>query len=275
MGEYEPMYRARRRVAAQFKELDNDNDGHISPDDLAAMLREIDPPVWTYTAVKRLTRALDTNKDGVINFEEFVAWAFTKGDELTAGHNVLQSAWKQSGRKRVEDLFDDTDFNGDGVIDRNELAKMLQALDPTTWDDPAVDQLIVALDKDKDSEINFSEFLEWAFGSNKVSLETFVMQPVNIEPPGGNHVTALLVSMYTSSGGWHRGDITIHYTTDGSEPNEKSARYEGPIVVNAGLSREDDPGVVYVKAFAAAKNKEIDNSAVTTEVFRFVNLEDL
>merc|ERR1712232_1294431 len=102
-----------------------------------------------------------------------------------------------------------------------------------------------------------------------------VMKPVVIEPKGGKHVNVVLVSMYTASGGWHQGDVTIHYTLDGSEPTESSARYDGPVAVRKGVGGDGDGDMVFVKAFAVAKDRRIDGTAVTTEVLRFVNPTEL
>merc|ERR1712176_148768 len=102
----------------------------------------------------------------------------------------------------------------------------------------------------------------------RAAREPLVMKPVIIEPKGGKHVNVVLVSMYTLSGGWHKGDVTIHYTLDGSEPTESSARYEGPVVVKRGAGDNGDSDIVFVKAFAVPKDRRIDGTSVTTEVFR-------
>jgi Ca2+-binding EF-hand superfamily protein len=274
-------------------EMDEDNNGFLTASEFYAMLKVVDPPVWTDTAVRRLLRALDKNKDGVVNFEEFVEWAFTRGSGNQAGEKVLKTAWRLSGKRRVERLFDDCDWNGDGVIDSQELAAMLKELDPSKWDEDTIPQLLKAVDKDKSGEISFREFLDWAFGDEpesevielaldperaKVESAPVVMKPVVIEPKGGRHVNVVLVSMYTASGGWHKGDVTIHYTLDGSEPTESSARYEGPLAVKKGKVEDDgdgDPDIVFVKAFAVSKDRRIDGTAVTTEVFRFVHPTEL
>merc|ERR1712232_1100073 len=143
---------------------DQDNNGYVTASELHAMLKVVDPPVWTDTAVRQLLRVLDKNRDGVINFEEFVEWAFTRGSGQQAGEKVLKTAWELSGRKRVERLFDECDWNGDGLIDAKELTKMLKQLDPSKWeDDAAIALLLKTVDKDKSGEISFKEFLDWAF----------------------------------------------------------------------------------------------------------------
>merc|ERR1712050_718239 len=91
MEDFESLYNARRRITTQFMEMDEDNNGFVTASELHAMLKVVDPSVWTDTAVRRLVRVLDKNKDGVINFEEFVEWAFTRGSGQQAGEKVLKT----------------------------------------------------------------------------------------------------------------------------------------------------------------------------------------
>uniref|UniRef100_A0A7S4RK42 cGMP-dependent protein kinase n=1 Tax=Alexandrium monilatum TaxID=311494 RepID=A0A7S4RK42_9DINO len=58
-------------------------------------------------------------------------------------------------------VFRKFDVNGDGKISRNELAKVLHGLDPSTFTEGAVSQLIGAADTNNDGYISFSEFLRW------------------------------------------------------------------------------------------------------------------
>lgn len=53
------------------------------------------------------------------------------------------------------------DKNGDGVITKAELRRVLQALNPKVWTDKNVTQLLCHIDRDGDGLIQFEEFVSW------------------------------------------------------------------------------------------------------------------
>mmetsp|Transcript_890 Transcript_890/g.2052 ORF Transcript_890/g.2052 Transcript_890/m.2052 type:complete len:739 (+) Transcript_890:87-2303(+) len=57
-----------------FRRFDADGDGHITREELAAVLKELEPTVWTDRTIDSLLNAVDTNRDGRIDYEEFVEW---------------------------------------------------------------------------------------------------------------------------------------------------------------------------------------------------------
>ena len=66
--------------------------------------------------------------------------------------------------KEIERMWKDADADGNGTLDRSEVAKVLGLLtvaDDEPNLDQAVDQAMVALDKDGDGNIVFSEFATW------------------------------------------------------------------------------------------------------------------
>merc|ERR1712228_1085097 len=66
----------------------------------------------------------------------------------------------------VKEQFDCFDLNGDGTIDRSELAQLLRSLDDRgTWTDQNLDFLLDSMDKNKDGVIQYSEWLDWVFGA--------------------------------------------------------------------------------------------------------------
>jgi NIMA (never in mitosis gene a)-related kinase len=69
----------------------------------------------------------------------------------------------------VLEQFNRLDLNGDGVIDREELARMLKHLDSGVWTDELIDELLDAADVNKDSLIQVDEFVRWVFGEKDTS----------------------------------------------------------------------------------------------------------
>jgi len=72
---------------------------------------------------------------------------------------------KPKAKHEVIDQFARFDLNGDGVVDRAELARVLKHLDAKVWTDENVSQIMFVADTNKDGRIQFEEFIEWVFGA--------------------------------------------------------------------------------------------------------------
>jgi len=70
-------------------------------------------------------------------------------------------------KHEILDQFQRFDRNGDGVVDRQELAQVLRHLDATVWTDESIDQILKVVDVNCDGHIQFEEFLQWIFGNDK------------------------------------------------------------------------------------------------------------
>ncbi|CAE7913937.1 unnamed protein product [Symbiodinium sp. KB8] len=73
---------------------------------------------------------------------------------------------------RLIELFRQLDRNGDGVIERKELGRVLEALDPISWTDERIDQLLIEADTNVDGKIQYGEFVRWLFtdGSDQAAF---------------------------------------------------------------------------------------------------------
>jgi hypothetical protein len=75
--------KAKHVVLDQFHRLDLNSDGVIDHAELASMLKHLDSAVWSEKLIDQLLLKVDTNKDGLIDLDEFVAWVF--GGQDAAG----------------------------------------------------------------------------------------------------------------------------------------------------------------------------------------------
>ncbi|CAE7649019.1 unnamed protein product [Symbiodinium pilosum] len=73
---------------------------------------------------------------------------------------------------RLISLFRQLDRNGNGVIERKELGRVLEALDPISWTDERIDQLLIEADTNVDGKIQYGEFVRWLFtdGSDQAAF---------------------------------------------------------------------------------------------------------
>merc|ERR1712224_168846 len=65
------------------------------------------------------------------------------------------------------DVFNHYDWNGDGMIDLEELQGLLVALDPYAFDDGQCDLLLSEIDTNGDGRISYKEFVHWVMHGTK------------------------------------------------------------------------------------------------------------
>uniref|UniRef100_A0A7R9ZZV5 EF-hand domain-containing protein n=1 Tax=Pyrodinium bahamense TaxID=73915 RepID=A0A7R9ZZV5_9DINO len=115
------------KTLACFQKFDFDGDGKISRQELGAALKKLKPSVFSDESnVDALLQKVDKNRDGFIDYEEFVAWTQDETDlPLKALHaDDLTSTHKDPPGY----LFSLIDRNDDGVIDENEWEKWFEVL---------------------------------------------------------------------------------------------------------------------------------------------------
>ena len=96
-----------------------------------------------------MIQEVDTNDDGVINFEEFLTMMKCSKVLPEAGDSLQE----------LRDAFKVFDMNGDGFISRGELAEMMKKLGEKLTD-REIDSMIRAVDIDGDGMVNFEEFVK-------------------------------------------------------------------------------------------------------------------
>lgn len=124
-----------------FKRLDKDGNGSLSREELESLVK---PQDGKRQRMPHL-RDLDTNKDGVISFEEFKAGEFVK--KLPPEQQLA--------------LFRRLDVNGDGVISPADHPAGEHPGPPGAAHDPR--HLFRQLDKDGDGFLTFEEFRQAPF----------------------------------------------------------------------------------------------------------------
>ncbi|CAJ1414631.1 unnamed protein product [Effrenium voratum] len=71
-----------------------------------------------------------------------------------------------TGEKLIE-IFRQLDRNGNGSIEREELGRVLEALDGFAWSDERLDLLLREADTNIDGKIQYGEFVRWLFTDGK------------------------------------------------------------------------------------------------------------
>jgi len=131
-----------------FDRFDTDKDGVLSPEELAACLRNCFPnrPDDANTLAAEFAKA-DKDGSGGVDFDEFVDY-----------YNQL--AGSASKFEEAADMFRHFDLNRDGALDRDEFRRLLQQVFPEHCDeiDDILDREFEIADADKSGGVSFDEF---------------------------------------------------------------------------------------------------------------------
>jgi len=87
--------------------------------------------------------------------------------------------------QKVLKAFKRIDFNGDGVIETNELTQVLKELDPS-FTPTDISRIMRAADFNKDGQVKYEEFVGWIFGVaggglKDVGSEAFLQRLLSVE----------------------------------------------------------------------------------------------
>ncbi len=128
-----------KSLKKMFKAMDVSGDGRLSYDELRDGFEKIMGESITDVELEKIISDIDQDRNGFIEYEEFLRVALNK--------NTLLS------QKNLKLAFDNFDENGDGMLSANEIKKVLG-----TSNNEYFDELIKKIDMNGDGEISFDEF---------------------------------------------------------------------------------------------------------------------
>lgn len=146
-------------LRAAFRGVDKDGNGVLGKDEMVALIRRVMPTMSGRQVVDMMKQA-DKNNDSVVNYNEFVDWLTRSAPKQVL--SMLESEM-ESEYDCVRAVFRLWDKNGDGIITKKELGQVLSKTCPDMTPSQA-STLCLHLDKNKDGQIDYDEFLEFVFG---------------------------------------------------------------------------------------------------------------
>jgi Ca2+-binding EF-hand superfamily protein len=135
-----------------FSKIDTNSDGKHDKDELAQMVAQ---GPQGGPSVNDILSKFDTDGDGSISESEFSAGP-EKGQQAQGGFPPPPAGMgNMSSADFLQQMFNNADTNGDGKIDKDEMAEVV-AKQPQGG--PSVDDIFSKLDTDEDGSISESEF---------------------------------------------------------------------------------------------------------------------
>lgn len=126
-----------------FKSIDKDFDGKISKKELELFMNKFLNTTRLGVEVDQMFDNMDADKNGMIEFEEFLIASINKNKLLNEDN--------------LKKAFERFDFDGNGKIDAKEIKKIFQTLNGAV-EEQVWASLICRVDVDGDGEIDFDEF---------------------------------------------------------------------------------------------------------------------
>lgn len=127
----------------RFKELDKDNDGKISAQELLSAYQKLMSQDLAEDEVKKIMESVDSNNSGFIDYSEFCT-ACSKKEMMKKQENLMTA-------------FKAFDLDNNGLISMNELKEILGKL---SENEESINELICQADTNGDGMIDTKEFID-------------------------------------------------------------------------------------------------------------------
>lgn len=134
-------------VFEAFQMFDVNNDGSITKEEFSKVVKNISGDEISESEIARLLKLADQDNDGLIDIEEFRKKIYPR----------LAKTIRETDAK-VSAAFDEYDVDKNGVITPIELRKILSKILGTTVSSKQIENIINAVDLDRDGKLNINEF---------------------------------------------------------------------------------------------------------------------
>lgn len=151
-----------------FETIDQEEDRRVDLEEFTAALPKLS--AWGILIeegeAEQVFSTIDSNDGGQVLFAEFCTWAIKQ--KLDLGEEANDGEVKEltmTSEEKIRADFEKYDLNGDGTIQREELAAVFAELNPEIGD-AELDQILAVADLDKDGNVDYKEFVNWLFNKH-------------------------------------------------------------------------------------------------------------
>jgi len=145
-------------LRAAFRGCDKDGNGVLEKDEMVGLIRRV-MPTMSGKQVCELMEQADSDKNNCVDYQEFVTWLNRYAPQEIRSRLTEEMETEYDCVRAVFRLWD---RNGDGLITKKELVTVLKRTCPDMTL-PQVDIMCLHLDKNKDGQIDYDEFLGFLF----------------------------------------------------------------------------------------------------------------
>ena len=173
VAKFRASHKTVKDVQAAFKRFDMNGDGSIDRQELTQALSSSGQN-FTQQEINAIFNAADVNKDGDVDYEEFIGLMCPSASDIVSKF--------RSQYRNIEDVraaFKRFDRNGDGALDRDELAAAMKS-SGQSYSNVEVDAIFSLGDSDGDGEITMAEFVNLMSPSATETLNKIRQQFKNI-----------------------------------------------------------------------------------------------
>jgi len=161
--------RSRNAFMKHFETYDEDSDGNLSKKEVQQIVeRKTDPEGLTievFVDADEVFEQFDTNKDGLIDYTEFVSYYSTV---------LMGETWMDEMKAEFRKKFHDADTNQDNKLDHDELKDMLKPYTGKVTDNVLTD-IFEGFDLNKNQLIEYDEsmigLITMAYAKNAKKVE--------------------------------------------------------------------------------------------------------
>eukprot|EP00931_Biecheleriopsis_adriatica_P115327 TRINITY_DN91133_c0_g1_i1.p1 TRINITY_DN91133_c0_g1~~TRINITY_DN91133_c0_g1_i1.p1 ORF type:complete len:528 (+),score=117.60 TRINITY_DN91133_c0_g1_i1:101-1684(+) len=146
------------RVREIFDRFDADGNGLLERAELKKVFRTLDPDLLM-SEEKSIMSEIDTSGDGRVSYREFVAWMKKAGELARRFATKLKQVTGEARDKRIKQAFERYDTSGDGLLDMQELHRVLSGL--FLFNSEEVRVVCDDLGASRDRVVTLKEFDTW------------------------------------------------------------------------------------------------------------------
>lgn len=158
------------RIKEVFTKFDKSGDGFLDMGELQQVIKTMGPKTITPDDIQRYCNDLDRGKDGKVSSTEFIDWVLGGGEVSAEFARAIEKAASETRAKRIKEVFRTYDKSNDGFLDMRELQKVLKTLGPS-FAASEIAGFCSDIDKSKDGQIFYQEFVDWINGTSQVARE--------------------------------------------------------------------------------------------------------
>eukprot|EP00927_Polykrikos_kofoidii_P057021 TRINITY_DN5112_c0_g1_i1.p1 TRINITY_DN5112_c0_g1~~TRINITY_DN5112_c0_g1_i1.p1 ORF type:complete len:1300 (-),score=221.72 TRINITY_DN5112_c0_g1_i1:44-3889(-) len=223
------------KIATICRKFDINGDGVIDRNEFRKALNSIDPVFFTDATIRKLFTAADADHDGTVDYREFVAWitqepvrVYSRLVDDGPGRISVEEA------EQIQQACRKLDMNRDGSCSSSELSQVLGKYLKLSAEDIA--GLMDCLDLNKDSVIQYAEFVRWIRlpSDDRLSFADFLNATTERET----------VSMAPVS--YSRGAPAGGFSDQGDRPS--LIEFTHPVLTRCSVQAEDASSGVWDKA---------------------------